>query len=86
MAVVLLDWLNWLHSLSLKGGLLVILQGFIQALLLASVFREGLSFTSLGHNLCVSILTFASGDSVLAPCDFKIEFGPPAKEGQSVLE
>ena len=36
-------------------------QGFIQALLLTSVFHEGLSFMDVGHKLtCVSTLTLAT--------------------------
>ena len=39
-------------------------QGFIQALLLTSVFHEGLSFMAIGYNLtCISMLTLAAGVS-----------------------
>ena len=38
-----------------------ILQGFIQALLLTSVFHERLSFMAIGHNpICVSMLAIAT--------------------------
>ena len=40
---------------------LIFLQGFIQALLLTSVFHEGLSFMDVGHKpTCVSTLTLAA--------------------------
>ena len=39
-------------------------QGFIQALLLTSVFHERLSFIAAGHNpVCVSTLAITTGDS-----------------------
>ena len=42
----------------------ILLQGFIQALLLTSIFHEELSFMAAGHNLmCVSMLAIAIGGS-----------------------
>ena len=42
----------------------ILLQGFIQVLLLTSVFHEGLSFMAVGHNpACASMLSLAAGDS-----------------------
>ena len=39
-------------------------QGFIQALLLTSVFHEGLSFMAVGYNpTCVSTFAIAAGSS-----------------------
>ena len=39
-------------------------QGFIQALLLTSVFYDRLNFMTVGHNfMCVSMLTLATGGS-----------------------
>ena len=39
-------------------------QDFIQALLMTSVFHEGLSFTAVGHDpLCISTLALAAGGS-----------------------
>ena len=40
----------------------ILYQGFIQALLLTSVFHKGLSFMAVGHNqTCISTLTLAVG-------------------------
>ena len=42
----------------------ILLQGFIQALLLTFIFHEELSFMAVGHNLtCVSMLAIAIGGS-----------------------
>ena len=39
-------------------------QGFIQGLLLTSVFRKGLSFMAVSHNpMCIGMLTLAAGGS-----------------------
>ena len=50
------------------GGGMV--QGFIQALLLTSIFPEGLRFMALGHNpMCICMLTLAAGGSRISSGD-----------------
>ena len=40
------------------------MHGFIQALLLTSVFHEGLSFMAIGHDpMCISTLALEAGGS-----------------------
>ena len=46
------------------------MQGFIQALLLTSVFHEGLSFMTVGDNpTCISTLVIATGGSYMRCCN-----------------
>ena len=50
-----------LHAIQHK---MIIMQGFIQALLLTSVFPEGLSLMAVGYNpTCVSTLALAAEGS-----------------------
>ena len=57
--LLLLIWPGWNIFRNLINR-----QGFIQALLLSSVFHEGLSFMALGYNLmCINTLTLSAGDS-----------------------
>ena len=48
------------------GTKTTLVRGFIQALLLISIFHEGLSFMTIGHNtMSVSMLVIATGGGVI---------------------
>ena len=54
----------WNKFLCIQLVIISSMQGFIQALLLTSVFLEGLSFMAIGHNPAyISMLCFATGGS-----------------------